>query len=101
MFLTFFFVDDDEDEINHAKNLIVPDGGYDEDEDCINAEDEEYRKVIDQMDKEQKVKRELYLAGEPVYDDDEDDFDYVSNIDSIDLNQYFLTCLNMMKGRGC
>ena len=28
----------------------VPDGGYGEDEDCINAEDEEYRAVLERME---------------------------------------------------
>jgi hypothetical protein len=32
--------------------MAVPEGGYDEDEDCVNAEDEEYRAVLERMAKE-------------------------------------------------
>ena len=32
----------------------VPDGGYGEDEDCINAEDEEYRAVLERMEADGK-----------------------------------------------
>jgi len=38
--------------IDYAKALHVPDGGYDEDEDCINAEDESYREALEVMEKE-------------------------------------------------
>ena len=30
----------------------VPEGGYGEEEDCINAEDEEYRAVLERMEKD-------------------------------------------------
>lgn len=45
--------------IDYAKALHVPDGGYDEDEDCINAEDESYREALEVMEKEV---REVLLA---------------------------------------
>ena len=32
--------------------FTVPEGGYGEEEDCINAEDEEYRAVLERMEKD-------------------------------------------------
>ena len=34
--------------------FTVPDGGYGEDEDCLNAEDEEYRAVLERMESDGK-----------------------------------------------
>ena len=36
----------------YAKALYVPEGGYDEEEDCVNAEDESYREALETMEKE-------------------------------------------------
>ena len=38
--------------------LTVPDGGYGEDEDCLNAEDEEYRSVLERMESDGKYRHE-------------------------------------------
>jgi len=57
--------DDDDDENAHSKDLSkfgrfsIPDNGYDEDEDCINAEDEEYLQYI----RENKVRLPLCLLS--------------------------------------
>eukprot|EP01036_Dinobryon_divergens_P033075 gene33075-42787_t len=37
---------------DYAKALYVPEGGYDEEEDCVNAEDESYREALETMEKE-------------------------------------------------
>lgn len=103
-------VDDEDDEefdetddkaaaINRAKALYVPDGGYGEDEDCVNAEDEEYREMLEQMDKEERVKRELYLAGEPVDDEEDEDFTYTSPIENFNMSQVFLEALQQIAAR--
>ena len=34
------------------KDLEVPEGGYGEDEDCLNAEDEDYRTMLETLEKE-------------------------------------------------
>lgn len=63
---------DDEDEnlsaaeIKKLGKLNVPDGGYDENEDCINVEDESYREYVNNMTKDDKVKHILYRNGELV-----------------------------------
>jgi len=95
-----FGLDVDEDEfdeadsklaaLNRAKKLYVPDGGYDENEDCLNAEDEDYRQMLQEMDGEEKAKRELYLSGEPVDDEDENDFAYTSPIESFPITRMFV-----------
>mmetsp|Transcript_23745 Transcript_23745/g.34001 ORF Transcript_23745/g.34001 Transcript_23745/m.34001 type:complete len:1123 (-) Transcript_23745:74-3442(-) len=87
--------------IDYAKALHVPDGGYDEDEDCINAEDESYREALEVMEKEEKVKRELFLAGEAVDDEDDEneDFTFTSPVESIDIVQHFLDTLRNIEGR--
>lgn len=97
--------DDDDDAdpalaaANRAKKLYVPDGGYNEDEDCLNAEDEEYRQMLESMDNEEKAKRELYLAGEPVDDEDEDDFAYTSPIENFQITKMFFDELNVWLSR--
>ncbi len=95
--------DDEEDAkrlTKHAKALHVPDGGYDEDEDCLNAEDETYREALESMDKEERVKRELYLAGEPVDDEDDDDFIFTSPVENMDVTRFFLDTLSAVTQRG-
>lgn len=84
---------------NRAKKLYVPDGGYNEDEDCLNAEDEEYRQMLESMDNEDKAKRQLYLAGEPVDDEDEDDFAYTSPIENFQIIRMFFDELNVWLSR--
>jgi hypothetical protein len=96
--------DDDEEDFDdndpeaaeqrRIQSLYVPDGGYDEDEDCENAEDEEYRKVLEDMTKEDRVKRELYLAGEPIDDEEDDDFVYTSPIENIPITKVFINMIN-------
>mmetsp|Transcript_3899 Transcript_3899/g.4034 ORF Transcript_3899/g.4034 Transcript_3899/m.4034 type:complete len:868 (+) Transcript_3899:3-2606(+) len=90
--------DDAEDkEVTVKKNakLDVPDGGYNEDEDCINAEDEEYRAVLERMDGDQ-VKHIKFVDGEPVDDeeDDNEDYIYTSPIDILDVSSYFLNIMS-------
>lgn len=46
--------------------LDVPEGGYGEDEDCINAEDESYREYIENMNSTDSSKRVLYSGGDLV-----------------------------------
>lgn len=79
---------------NRSKRLEVPEGGYDENDDCINAEDEEYRQMLEDLDKEEKVKRQVFMSGEPINDEDDDDFIYTSPIENIRMAQYFINTLN-------
>jgi hypothetical protein len=86
---------------DRAKALYVPEGGYNEEEDCVNAEDEAYREALESMDKTEKVKRQQYLAGEPVDDeDDDDDFEFTSPIENLNLNEYFVNVIKTMQQRG-
>ena len=75
-----------------VKQLDVPDGGYGEDEDCVNAEDEEYRQML-----------ERFKNGDEFdYDDDDDDyeqFQYPTPITSIDMTQFFLDKLNELSSK--
>jgi hypothetical protein len=50
------------------KDLAVPEGGYGEDEDCANVEDEEYRAVLERMEKEEEGKRTRYVEGQAYVD---------------------------------
>lgn len=38
-------------------------GGFAEDEDCVNTEDEEYYKMLERINKEDRVKKELKRAA--------------------------------------
>lgn len=103
--------DDDEDEDdfddadplqanrNRQTKLFVPEGGYDEEEDCINCEDEEYRQVLENLNEEDRIKRQLFMAGEPVDDEDEDDFVYTSPIENIPMSQFFVNILKELSHR--
>jgi hypothetical protein len=65
--------DDEEDEqpdlnaIKKLGKLDVPDGGYDEDEDCVNVEDESYREYLNSLTSMgDKAKHMLFQNGELV-----------------------------------
>lgn len=83
---------------NRAKKLYVPEDGYNEDEDCQNVEDEEYREALELMDREERVKRELYRAGERVMDDDElaEEFEYTSLIETYDVTVLFFDDMQVL-----
>jgi hypothetical protein len=83
-------------------SLNVPEGGYDEDEDCINAEDETYREAIQKLDKDERVKRQLYIDGEPVDDDDDDDdtsYEFTSPIENLDVLGFFIGSMRSFEAR--
>lgn len=69
--------------------MNIPDEGYDEDEDCVNAEDEEYLAALAEMD--ENTKRKIYRDGELIdgeMDSDDDDYEgenFTSPIDTIDI----------------
>ena len=78
--------------------LNIPDEGYDEDEDCVNAEDEEYLKMLAEVDaKGDGARRRIYRNGELVggeldSDDDDDDFEgpqFTSPVDAMDIFDHF------------
>jgi hypothetical protein len=77
-------------EKNRLKALYVPEGGYHEDEDCLNAEDEEYRQVLENLSKEDRIKKELFMAGEPVDDEEDEDFIYTSPIENLPMAALFV-----------
>jgi hypothetical protein len=89
----------DKARIDYAKALHVPDGGYDEEEDCLNAEDESYREALESMGKESDKKRELYLSGEPVDDEDDDEYTFSSPIESLDVTQFFIDMFQSISAR--
>ena len=85
---------DDDEELSSVDdandNIEIPDEGFDEDEDCINLEDEEYLRALTQGGRSKR-----YIPGE--YNDDDDDdydeYDYSSPIDSVNVLSYFVTNL--------
>lgn len=84
-----------------AKALFVPDGGYGEEEDCLNAEDESYRQALEQMGKDD-VKRAKYSGGEFEGDSDDDsmeDLSFTSPIENMNVVQHFLDTMNMLQLR--
>jgi hypothetical protein len=84
--------------VRRAKSLYVPEDGYGEDDDCVNCEDEEYRQHLENTDKDERVKRELYRAGEPVDDEDnDDDFEYTSEIELMDISSDFLNTFTILQ----
>ncbi len=97
--------DDDDDadpfaaEQRRSKLLEVPDGGYNEDEDCLNAEDEEYRAVLESVTKEDKAKKIAFMSGEPVDDEEDDDFIYTSPVENLPMAQYFVQAVNSIGQR--
>ncbi len=98
--------DDDEDGVDdrvalgRLAALEMPEGGYGEDDDCLNAEDEEYLQAVAELDKTERVRRQLYMAGEPVDDEeDEDGFEYSSPLDKIDMFQQFAAVLQNAANR--
>ena len=65
----------------------MPDGGYGEEEDCLNAEDESYRQALEQMGKDD-VKRAKYSGGEFEGDSDDDsmeDLSFTSPIENMNV----------------
>lgn len=84
--------------------LTVPDDGYDEDEDCIDVQAEEYRNILEAAETSDTVKRQLFAHGEYVPEDDddeeeEDDDDFVSPIDTIDVGLCLCQNLLLMEQR--
>jgi len=101
--------DDSEDEkdpakaaMRRAKALYVPEGGYDEDEDCLNAEDESYREALEAMGKAAEGKRDKYSGGELIGDDDDEsmeDFSFTSPIENMNVIQHFLDTMTLLQQR--
>jgi hypothetical protein len=95
--------EDDESPASFAKG--IPDGGYGEDEDCVNAEDESYLKHLAKLEKKQqekRVKEELRRAGEIIDDDDEDVDDeliFTTSVDGMDCVAYFLGAMDAVNKR--
>jgi hypothetical protein len=84
---------------NRNSKLHVPEGGYDENDDCINCEDEEYRQVLEDLNEEDKVKRQKFMAGEPVDDEEDDDFIYTSPIENIPMSTFFVGVMTELSTR--
>ena len=86
----------DHDKLGRIAALHIPDEGYDEDDDCENAEDEEYLKALAEID-DKRLKRQIYRDGELVggdddESDDDDDYEgatYTSPVDNMDIGLHF------------
>lgn len=99
------YEDDDEDAEDNESNIArtraalrkyakhaIPEEGYDEDEDCLNAEDEAYLEAVEELDKLDRVKKEL--KGDEDFDDDENDDDFTSPLDNTDMLLQFCDVMN-------
>lgn len=96
----------DKEKLGRIAALHIPDDGYDEDDDCVNAEDEEYLRALAEIDGDSKVKRRLYRDGALVDgdddDSDDDDYDgatYTSPVDAMDICLHFKQVLEMASAR--
>lgn len=81
-----------EAKIKHGVDM--PEGGFDEDTDCVNAEDEEYYNALERMTREERVRHEL---GEDIDDEELDNEAYIftSPIEVLDNAIYFLDHMQM------
>lgn len=98
--------DDDDNEENIARTRkalkqfgkhAIPDDGFDEDEDCLNAEDEAYLEAVEELDMLDRVKKEL--KGEEDFEDedeDEDVDDFTSPLDNTDMLSHFCDTMNQV-----
>lgn len=95
--------DDDEDDdadmdtIKKLGKLDVPDGGFDEDEDCVNVEDESYRDYLNSLTSMgDKAKHMIYQNGELMdgYEDDEDEaLEYTGGFENVNIVKYFIKAM--------
>ncbi len=79
--------------------MEIPEGGYDENDDCLNLEDEQYLAALEELDKKGKAKVQKYVGGEPVGSEDEDDIDYTSPLDTINIFQFFYQAMTAASHR--
>lgn len=90
--------DDDENDFGGAGcDDDIPEDGYDEDQDCYNAEDEAYLAHL-QRRKEKASSGsggQVFMDGEPVDDEDldYDDFSFTSHIDEVDTLKFFIDAM--------
>lgn len=88
---------------NRAKKLYLPEGGYDEDEDCLNAEDEAYREALEKMGKDEEFKSTKYSGGDLLSDeeeeDEEDNYIFTSPIENMNMIQHFLDAMKSIELR--
>jgi len=98
--------DDNENAADHSTVMTskfgrysVPVNGYDEDEDCINVEDEEY---LDYIRKNNTIanKTQQFLSGVPVDDEEEDDLcctEWV--LKDVDVKKFFFDSMQSTNAR--
>jgi hypothetical protein len=93
--------EDEEENIARTRSALkkyskhaIPDDGFDEDEDCLNAEDETYLEAVEELNMLDRVKKEL--KGEDEFEDeDEDDVDdFTSPLDNMDMLSHFCEVMN-------
>lgn len=88
--------DDDEDDMfgggGGGAQIPVPSGGWDEEDDCANAEDEAYLKSLGDMEKKDVGKAIKYIGGEPV-DDEDDDYSYTAPSETTDVLAFFVLAM--------
>ena len=85
---------------NRAKKLYLPEGGYDEDEDCLNAEDEAYREALEKMGKDDEFKSIKYSGGDVLSEEDEEEnYIFTSPIENMNMIQHFLDAMKTIELR--
>jgi hypothetical protein len=94
--------DDNEENIARTRSALkkfakhaIPDEGFDEDEDCLNAEDETYLEAVEELNMLDRVKKEM--KGDEDFEDDEDDEDvddFTSPLDNTDMLSQFCDTMN-------
>ena len=84
----------------------IPGDGYDENEDCYQAEDQSFYDFVDDMEHKYGGSRKVYSGGELIFgDEDEDEIgdqnaifaDLNTPIDEIHVPKYFFDALSMLQ----
>lgn len=102
--------EEDEEEVEEGGQmsriaaLHIPDEGYDEEDDCVNAEDEDYLKYLAEIEgkKSRKYRDGELVGGDDDDSDDDDDYEgatYTSPVDAMDVALLFKQVLAVASQR--
>jgi hypothetical protein len=98
-------IEEDDGDSDFVTQKEMPEGGFDEDEDVINAEDEAYKQALEKIEKRKRVKDELRRADPNFVDDDdegddeEDEMVFTTPVETIDCVVYFIDALTALNAR--